>query len=74
MYVFKEYTPLTVIVVAAEGSDAFGFFFKHYIGVFVCIHMYVCMVITYSRLWINRVRSPILLVVSWTGKMKVERE
>ena len=25
------------------------------------------MVITYSRLWINRVRLPILLVVSWTG-------
>ena len=31
--------------------------------------MYVCMVITYSRVWINRVRLPILLVVSWTGKM-----
>ena len=26
--------------------------------------MYVCMVITYSRVWINRVRLPILLVVS----------
>ena len=24
----------------------------------------VCMVITYSRVWINRVRLPILLVVS----------
>ena len=33
--------------------------------------MYVCMVITYSRVWINRVRLPILLVVSWTGKMNV---
>ena len=31
--------------------------------------MYVCMVITYSKVWINRVRLPILLVVSWTGKM-----
>ena len=29
---------------------------------FMC--MYVCMVITYSRVWINRVRLPILLVVS----------
>ena len=28
--------------------------------------MYVCMVITYSRVWINRVRLPILLVVSYT--------
>ena len=28
------------------------------------ICMYVCMVITYSRVWINRVRLPILLVVS----------
>ena len=26
--------------------------------------MYVCMVITYSRVWINLVRLPILLVVS----------
>ena len=32
--------------------------------------MYVC-VITYSRAWINRVRLPILLVVSWTGKMNI---
>ena len=31
--------------------------------------MYVCMVITYSRVWINRVRLPILLVVSWTAKI-----
>ena len=31
--------------------------------------MYVCMVITYSGVWINRVRLPILLVVSWTGKL-----
>ena len=30
---------------------------------------YVCMVITYSIVWINRVRLPILLVVSWTGKI-----
>ena len=28
----------------------------------------VCMVITYSRVWINRVWLPILLVVSSTGK------
>ena len=27
--------------------------------------------ITYSRVWINRVRLPILLVVSWTGKMNI---
>ena len=36
---------------------------------YVCIH--VCVVITYSRVWINRVRSSILLVVSWTGKMNI---
>ena len=29
------------------------------------------MVITYSRVWINRVRLPILLVVSLTGKMNI---
>ena len=32
---------------------------------------YVCMVITYSRVWINWVRLPILLVVSLTGKMDI---
>ena len=35
------------------------------------LRMYVCMVITYSRVWINRVRLPILLVVSWTGKINI---
>ena len=39
-------------------------------GNVVC--MYVCMVITYySRVWINPVRLPILLVVSRTGKMNI---
>ena len=33
--------------------------------------MYVCIVITYNRVWINRVRLPILLVVSWTGKNNI---
>ena len=33
--------------------------------------IYVCMVITCSRVWINRVRLPILLVVSWTGKNNI---
>ena len=34
------------------------------IGYINIVCMYVCMVITYSRVWINRVRLPILLVVS----------
>ena len=29
------------------------------------------MVITCSRVWINRVRLPVLVVVNWTGKMKI---
>ena len=33
--------------------------------------MYVCVVTHISRLWINRVRLPILLVVSWTGKNNI---
>ena len=33
--------------------------------------VYVCMVITCNSVWINRVRLPILLVVSWTGKMNI---
>ena len=35
-----------------------------YAGGLSAVCMYVCMVITYSRVWINRVRLPILLVVS----------
>ena len=35
-----------------------------YINHYAVVCMYVCMVITYSRVWINRVRLPILLVVS----------
>ena len=31
----------------------------------------VCMVTHIARVWINRVRLPILLVVSWTGKMNI---
>ena len=33
----------------------------------------ICKVITYSRVWINRVRLPILFVVSWTGKMNISQ-
>ena len=33
--------------------------------------MYVCMVTRIARVWINRVRLPILHVVSWTGKMNI---
>ena len=36
------------------------------------IHLYtVCMVTHLARVWINRVRLPILLVVSWTGKTNI---
>ena len=47
-----------------------GWVVFHDFGGDVCI-MYVCMVITYSRVWINLVRLPILLVVSWTGEIKL---
>ena len=33
------------------------------------VYMYVCMVTTYSRVWVNRVRLPILLVLSLTEKI-----
>ena len=33
--------------------------------------MYVCMVTHTARVWINRVRLQILLVVSWIGKMNI---
>ena len=35
------------------------------------ISLFVCMIITYSRVWINRVWLPILLVVSWTWKINI---
>ena len=34
-------------------------------------HIFYCMVTRIARVWINRVRLPILLVVSWTGKMNI---
>ena len=34
-------------------------------------NMYLCMVIHAARVWINRERLPILLVVSWTTKMDI---
>ena len=37
---------------------------EHAYGMHAIVCMYVCMVITYSRVWINRVRLPVLLVVS----------
>ena len=34
--------------------------------------IYICMLVTHiARVWINRVWLPILLVVSWTGKMNI---
>ena len=33
--------------------------------------MYVCMVTHIARVWINLVRLPILLVVSWTRKINI---
>ena len=49
-----------------------GFLFLFFFGIYLFLFfpsiydrcMYVCMVITYSRVWINQVRLPILLVVS----------
>ena len=38
---------------------------------YICINVYVCIVITYSKRRINRVRLSILLVVSWEGEMKL---
>ena len=46
----------------------------HQRGIYHCLYVYVVCnrtVMTYSRVWINRVRFPILLVVSWTGKMNI---
>ena len=35
------------------------------------VYIYICMVTHIARVWINRVRLPILLVVSWTGKNNI---
>ena len=36
-----------------------------------CTTVYIDMVITHSSVWINWVRSPILLVVSWREKISI---
>ena len=38
-------------------------------GMHICV--YGCMVTHIARVWINRVRLPILHVVGWTGKMNI---
>ena len=53
-HAYKRHTQPTGLSVAACCVD--------FARMYIC--MYVCMVITYSRVWINRVRLPILLVVS----------
>ena len=50
LFCFVKKNPSSVQLVTVEGT------------LIVC--MYVCIVITYSRVWINRVRLPILLVVT----------
>ena len=42
-----------------------------FLRVMYVLYMYICMVMTYysTLVWIDRVRLPILLVVSWTGEM-----
>ena len=47
---------------SGANGDRERFIFSVQLTMALC--MYVCMVITYSRVWINRVRLPILLVVS----------
>ena len=49
-------------------KDEFSFLCCAGISVPVCL---VCMVTHIARVWINRVRLPILLVVSLTGKMSI---
>ena len=33
----------------------------NFVYIYICMYVCICMVITYSRVWINRVRLPILL-------------
>ena len=54
-----EFCVLTILIVL----HLLGIFIWEVLNTDVC-SMYVCMVITYSIIWINRVRLPILLVVS----------
>ena len=50
------------LVVVVSGIAVFRLCMYDTLCMYVC--MYVFMVITYGRVWINRVRLPILLVVS----------
>ena len=51
---FRQITVYTAVVVVVVALIVY---------IYVCMYV-VCIVITYSRVWINRVRLPILLVVS----------
>ena len=76
LLVFKDYDSCTGILlfrgkrlasdffVETLAQELFGERFIRTGGGSRGVCMYVCMVITYSRVWINRVRLPILLVVS----------
>ena len=64
----------TVVVLHSSYIQRFYYYstekiYSVFTGMYVCT--YVCTVITYSRVWINRVRLPILLVVSCTGKNNI---
>ena len=45
-------------------SSSFVLRYIDYSSMYVCMYDHTYMVITYSRAWTNRVRLPILLVVS----------
>ena len=48
-----------IVILIIMGVEMYVHTHKYRYG----LEMYVCMVITYSRVWINRVRLPTLLVV-----------
>ena len=69
LYPYHRVPPLSVwavFKVRAGPHDCIAVFRSWFYG-----YMYVCMATHIARVWINRVRLPVLHVVSWTWKMNI---
>ena len=56
---------------ASPKSTTIAYICMYVCNVYAYVRMYLFMVITQSRVWINQVRLPVLLVVSLTGKNNI---
>ena len=65
----SRHRELTEYYILHQTKDGRGIWLRTTLELMLVIYVY--MVTHIARVWINRVRWPILLVVSWTGKMNI---